>query len=196
MNQDPEYSHKCNVCCKKVNRPASAIPCQSCNCLTHKKCSKLKQKDIDYLKNNPNAWECSSCYSNKFPYMDADDIDVILETFNSNWSCKTCKTKTPKFIPSSVSNEYKLILNNIENDHKHNDVYLENFDENFDLYHSIKPDFKYYETHQFHVMKDKIKNSFSVFHTNICSLQYNGDQLHNLLASLEFKFDIIALSET
>ena len=45
-------------------------------------------------------------------------------------------------------------------------------------------------------MKEKVDNSFSVFHTNICSLQYNGDNLHNLLASLEFKFDIIALSET
>ena len=45
-------------------------------------------------------------------------------------------------------------------------------------------------------MKDKVNKPFSLFHTNICSLQYNGDNLQNLLASLEFKFDIIALSET
>ena len=87
MYQEPDYSHKCKVCCKNVDRVASAIPCPSCYCLIHKSCSKLKQKDIDHLRNNPNVWECSSCYSNKFPYMKADDIDVILETFNSNWSC-------------------------------------------------------------------------------------------------------------
>ena len=35
-----------------------------------------------------------------------------------------------------------------------------------------------------------------MLHSNICSLQYNGDNLVHLLANLEFKFDIIALSET
>ena len=45
-------------------------------------------------------------------------------------------------------------------------------------------------------MIDKVKDTFSAFHTNISSLQHNGENLHNLLASLEFKFDIIALSET
>ena len=33
-------------------------------------------------------------------------------------------------------------------------------------------------------------------HTNICSLQHNGDNLNNLLAGLEFKFDVVALTET
>ena len=92
--------------------------------------------------------------------MNAEDVDIHMDSFNSNWSCK-CKTRTQKFIPCSVSNEYKLILNNHVNDHKNSDVYLEDFDENFDLYHSLKPDFKYYETHQFHTMKEKLKDTFS-----------------------------------
>jgi hypothetical protein len=128
--------------------------------------------------------------------MEADDVDIYMDSFNSNWTCG-CKNKTQKYVPSPVSNEYKLILNNHDKiDHKYDDMYLEDFDENFDLYHSLKPDFKYYETHEFHMMKEKINNSFSVFHTNISSLQFNGDNLQNLLANLEFKFDIIALSET
>ena len=45
-------------------------------------------------------------------------------------------------------------------------------------------------------MKNKTKDTFSLLHTNICSLQFNGDNLQNLLASLEHKFDIVALSET
>ena len=124
-----------------------------------------------------------------------DDIDIFVDSFNSNWTCG-CKSRTRKYIPSPVSNEYRLIINHHNTDEKYNDIYLEDFDVNFDLYHSLKPNFKYYETHQFHSVKDKTINTFSLFHTIICSLQYNGDNLHNLLASLEFKFDIIALSET
>jgi hypothetical protein len=103
--------------------------------------------------------------------------------------------KPQRFLPSRVSDEFKLILDN-RNDDTYNATYLEDFDENFDRYHSLKPDFKYYETEQFHNMKDKIKDSFSLLHTNICSLQYNGDNLTNMLSNLEFKFDVIALTET
>ena len=155
-------------------------------------CSKLTKKLLDDLKSNPNVWECPTCFNDKFPFIESDDIDIYMDSFNSNWSCG-CKSSTRKFIPSAVSNDYKLILNYHNTDKEYNEIYLEDFDENFELYHSLKPDFKYYETHQFHLMKDKVNNPFSLFHTNICSLQYNGDNLQNLLASLEFKFDIIAL---
>ena len=128
--------------------------------------------------------------------MEAENIDLYMDSFNSNWLCG-CKTKTQKYVPSFVSDEYKLILNrHDDNDNKYDDIYHEDFDENFDMYHSLKPDFKYYEIHDFHMMKEKVNDSFSIFHTNICSLQYNGYNLHNLLASLEFKFDIVAVSET
>jgi hypothetical protein len=71
------------------------------------------------------------------------------------------------------------------------------FDHNFDAHHSLKPNFKYYETHEFHVLKDKnSSSSFSLLHSNICSLQYNADNLQNLLTNLEFNFDVIALTET
>ena len=189
------FKHSCNVCSKKVGQPHTAIPCPTCQCLTHKKCSKLSKKDIDYFKNRPNIWECSACLNGKFPFMESDDIDIFMETFNSSWTCK-CKTNIQNFIPSPVSNEYKLILNHLDTEHDYNEIYLEDFEENFYHYHSLKPNFKYYETHDFHLMKNKVKNTFSLFHSNICSLQYNGDNLHNLLASLEFKFDVIALSET
>ena len=92
-NLDLEYSTKCNVCCKKVDCTNSAIPCQSCNCLTHKSCSNLRQNDIDYFRNNTNAWECQTCLKDKFPFMITEDIDIHMDSFNSDWSCK-CKTKT------------------------------------------------------------------------------------------------------
>ena len=55
----PQFSNNCNICSKKVNRPNSSIPCPSCKCLIHKSCSKLSQ----------NAWECPTCLSDKFPFL-------------------------------------------------------------------------------------------------------------------------------
>jgi hypothetical protein len=97
-NEKNVFTDNCNTCFKKVYQTNSAIPCPSCNCLTHKSCSNLTQNDIDYLKGHPNAWECSTCFNGKFPFMEIDDIDLIMESFNSNWSCG-CKTKTQKYLP-------------------------------------------------------------------------------------------------
>ena len=72
----------------------------------------------------------------------------------------------------------------------------EEFDNQFNSQYSVEPNFDYYETHEFHTLKNKLKDPFSILHTNICSLQHNGDNLNNLLAGLEFKFDVVALTET
>ena len=186
------YNSACKVCRKKVNQPNSAIPCPSCNHLIHKKCTKLTPNLLAQLKLYPNVWECSYCSEDKFPFSQFDDEEIYLDSFNSNWTCG-CKTDIKPFVNASENSQYKLIIskNNESNNHDFD------FDENFNAYHTLVHNFKYYETHDFHTMKDKISyNTFSLLHTNICSLQYNGDNLENLLANLQFKFDIIALTET
>ena len=61
----------------------------------------------------------------------------------------------------------------------------------------LNADFGYYDIHEFH---KKIKlipeNNFSLFHTNIQSLNCNFDKLEYLLYSLDFNFDLIFLTET
>ena len=58
--------------------------------------------------------------------------------------------------------------------------------------------FDYYQNHDFHklTMKSNLKNSFSLFHSNIESLNANFENLEKLLTNLNFSFDVIALSET
>ena len=60
--------------------------------------------------------------------------------------------------------------------------------------------FNYYETHAFHKLKNNLKlnksENFSIFHSNICSLQGNFDKVEILLDNLEHQFDVIALTET
>ena len=123
------------VCTKTVSQPTSAIPCQTCMSLIHKTCSNLKDKDIEELKRNPNIWECLSC-SSELPFSKADDIDIFIDSFNSNWTCN-CKNKRQRYIPSPVSNDFKLIINRPGDDKQ----YIEDFDDNLDKYHTLKPDF-------------------------------------------------------
>ena len=59
------------------------------------------------------------------------------------------------------------------------------FDTQFDTSFALHPQFKYYDTHDFHILKNKVTNSFSVLHTNICSLQKNGEDLFDLINAEE-----------
>jgi hypothetical protein len=187
-----EYRSQCNVCKNNVNQPKAAIPCPSCNHLIHKKCTKLTPNILTQLKHNLNVWECSTCANDKFPFSQADDEDIVLDSFNSNWTC-ACKSHIKPFVNSADSSKFKLVLSPENSESDKHDI---DFDANYDAYHSLRPDFKYYETHEFHSLKDRMDDNFSLLHTNICSLQCNGDNLENLLNNLQFKFDIIALTET
>ena len=63
---------------------------------------------------------------------------------------------------------------------------------------SLDPKFKYYQNHEFHKLKQNLtkRRTFSIFHTNISSLNTNHENSEILLTNLDHKFDEIALSET
>ena len=62
----------------------------------------------------------------------------------------------------------------------------------------IQPDFKYYQSHEFHKLNESlnIDENFSLTHTNICSIDGNIGKLKTLLSNLEHNVDILALPET
>ena len=64
--------------------------------------------------------------------------------------------------------------------------------------HVLTPNFKYYQTHDFHKLSAKKakEKTFSLMHTNICSLNTNVKHLDILLDQLDFSFDLLAVSET
>ena len=56
--------------------------------------------------------------------------------------------------------------------------------------------FHYFTEEEFNCKYSKIKNiEISAFHINICSLNCNNRSLAVLLSTLNFKFDILVLSE-
>ena len=189
--RDP-FLPSCSVCQKIVNNTRKSIPCPTCRHFIHKKCCRLTQAEINDLKRSPNFWECVSCTKDKFPMVDMDEDEIHLNSFNSNWTCE-CKRKTAK---PEVSRQHKLVLNYKSQTDSLFQSPGDEFDELFNEFHGLEPDFKYYDNHEFHSMKDKLKNPLSIIHTNISSLQQNGENLSDLLTDLEFKFDLIAVTET
>ena len=189
------FDKKCRVC-SKVTNASKAIPCPTCKHLIHKSCSSLSQPQTINFKRTKNLWECPKCASEKFPFTNEEDDEILLNSFNSNWSCH-CKSTNPRRLTDEIIHQQKLVLN-YKNDT--GDSFFrtpeEEFDFQFDSFYALEPNFRYYDTHEFHVLKDKLTNPFSVLHTNISSLQHNGDDLIDLIADLEFKFDVVAVSET
>ena len=121
-----------------------------------------------------------------------DEDEIHLNTFNSN--CKYNSKYRPAQDLKSY-NQQKLVINY----RSQTDSFQspgDEFDDIYNRYHGLEPNFKYYDNHQFHTMKEKLTNPFSIIHTNICSLQQNGENLNDLIIDLEFKFDIIAVPET
>ena len=62
----------------------------------------------------------------------------------------------------------------------------------------LQPNFKYYDNHEFHKLSKHLHqtNDFSLFHTNICSLNRNLENLETLISNLEFSVSVIAVSGT
>ena len=188
-------SSKCKVCLKVVKKMNKAIPCPTCEHLIHKTCSALTQSQIINFKRTKNIWECPHCTQEKFPFSGIENDEIQMSAFNSNWKCGCNKKPVKKTGDEDIQQE-KLILNYKKDTDSNFTTPGDDFDLQFDTYYALEPKFKYYDTHEFHQLKDKLTNPFSIIHTNICSLQSNGEELYDLVADLEFKFDIIAVTET
>ena len=76
-----------------------------------------------------------------------------------------------------------------------NNQHINGFDKNEDDF-DITPiiDCKYVDLNSFRVFEDK--NKFSLLHLNIASLSLHKEELENVLTMLNFKFDVIGITET
>ena len=179
----------------KTTKIEKSVLCTNCSSPIHRKCSKLKLPELlEFTSSKYASWECTTCINQKFPFTSVDNNFLLKETFNSIFLCK-CQTSTdykqgdPKYVFDYKIKETSKELsynNTIEN----NDQILDNF--------TLQPNFKVYQNHDFHKMTQNVnkQKDFSVFHTNICSLQGNFEKLQTLITNLEFKFSVIAISET
>ena len=188
MNTE-NYSKWCAVCDKKVLQPQCGLPCNSCKKIIHKKCSKLSKNDIKIFHLFHENWQCLACTHEKFPFAHIENNELHHIAFNSNFVYKKLSHKI------MVDDNLKLLLTQTNNNSRNYNFDIEN---EFEVNVEIKPNFKYYEIQEFRKMKDTLKKQkhLSIFHTNICSLNANVENMENLIHDLDFKFDILTVTET
>ena len=180
----------CRVCDKRNMNLSKGICCMQCNYLTHRKCTGLSSNYID-LNGITSQFLCFKCLDETFPFFNCNIDEILDATFNSNYACKCIKgleMNSMKDRQQSILNMNNLNFNKFSNQAQHDpDVGIVN-----------NTNFSYYTTHDLHKLSNNLKdrNHFSIFHSNICSLQGNFEKLELLLNDIELEFDIVALTET
>ena len=179
----------CTKCRKKVLQLHKGIYCTSCNHIIHKKCSTFNKNDTCPMR------ECLSCISEKFPFCNINNDELISTNYNSNDTCP-CGNKPPKINIRNLLEQYKVPFNTTQD--KETPIANSIVENTTDQFIDLKPNFNYYDIHEFHKLKhNKIpKSTFSLIHTNIGSLQANIEKFELLINHLECKFDVISLTET
>ena len=168
-----------------------SIQCYSCNCCVHhnnrRNCSALTNREFKtHVRNTNKFWQCDTCCtSSKFniPFSDLDD-DSWREFIGLNRKI----TSDDVNILSAKQTEFVAQLESIkgylkENDDDDEDVLLNNLD------------CKYYDIKQLNDAKIDTSSSFGFFHTNIASLNLHADDLRLILSRLNYKFDVIGITE-
>ena len=192
---------KCCVCFRRLTNHKKAIFCSSCQGLCHRKCSFLKTQDIIALNlDSKYLWDCQNCVKDMFPFASLSANEIIAMGFNSLMVC-ACRDRLLHYTLDDSSREFykfKFSVNTDENDNLGDKFYVLLENNNELDFMEMNTNFNYYDTHDFHKLSrnNHTGNLFSLFHSNICSLNGNFEKLENLLNDLEFQFSIIALSET
>ena len=170
----------CNNCNKKNHYPNNGFTCSQCSYIIHVKCSK------DASKKN-------SCLNEMFPYRKIDYEEILDLSYNSNYECNCSQFNKNNILEICT----KKLLNLKELNFNKNPIFA-NKDPNFNLADPVC--FSYFLSHEFHKVSKKLKTpnyeNFSLLHSNICSVQGNFDKLESLIDHLDYKFDVVALSET
>ena len=171
--------------CKKTNKHIiSATKYTQCNYLIHQKCKKSFESFENFI--------CSECNSENFLFFEINNNDLLENYFNSNFSCK-CHTNRNM----TINPEKDVKLLNLKELNFQKDSHYAQLDP--DEHIDDPTEFKYYTTHEFHKLNANISSrgaDFSLFYSNICSLNGNKEKLQDLINNLDNQFDVIALTET
>ena len=176
----------CTMCCKAVGTKHRAIKCDICDKWIHIKCNKLDKKDYTFSQNNPEQiFYCIKCTAASIPFMSLNDNHFnIAVTKGIN-----CPNETEvRFDPSPSD---KLIYDKLN---QAINAFDPNEENNKDEIATINC--KYYSNNEFISAKFKQDKTFSILHLNIHSAELHIDELRITLEMLNFKFDIICLSES
>ena len=179
----------CRVCCKAVGVRHRAIECDLCKTWVHIKCNKLDQNDYQFHQDHPDEpFHCIKCSAENIPFSTLNDNQFeicvkkgINHVIDEDFSLK----------PNASEQHLFDKLNNVVNNNAFNIS-----DDDSEQHNDTTVDCNYYSVDDFVSAKFSSSKTFSIFHLNIHSIEKHIDELRVILAMLEFKFDVLCLSES
>ena len=169
--------------------------CPYCNLWSHNRCNKVTSKEYKvHQKNIDEPFCCQKCFEeipfnslNSTEFNTFSKFDVIENQNGSN--IKLTPTPTQQIIIDKLNN--LIQQQNFTTDDKDHD-YSNQPDNEFDQPITCS----YFSCEDFVNAKIEASKNFSILHLNIHSIQLHVEELRVLLHALDFKFDIIAISES
>ena len=116
-----------------------------------------------------------------FPFSDLDDNQYFLNVLGKSDFVSEDVLLIPSKDISKFTTQCETISESFEKDE----------DENF----PVRIESKYYDINQLNLTKPDLPSSFGLFHVNIASLNAHIDDLKLILSLLNYKFDVIGISE-
>ena len=151
------------------------------------KCNLLNSKDYKSLQLNEETFFCIKCIEENIAFSNLSNNEFeISVTRGINTSLNIDENQINFF--SNEQHDYLSNLNKMLN--KTTDDFSED-DENYSLTNC-----NYYKINEFIEARFESSKSFSIFHINIHSIQLHFEELKLLLQLMDFKFDILAISES
>lgn len=179
----------CNLCNRVLQSHSVSFKCTVCGSLYHVNCLPNGS-----YSDNVNSWICINCISNALPFNhiedDATHLDIITDFFHS------VNTRLYDQLHNIVFNPFEI------NDGS-NIMPLTDTDPDFNYYNdlsiaNIAMNCNYFTEESFNKKFEQqcSSNSFSICHLNIRSASKNLYHFDNYLKAINYRFTIVALSET
>lgn len=165
----------CVSCSKIIKNCHKNISCKICKGYVHKKCTKLKRKELARMDSN--EWMCHKCKN--------DTSNIPLSDDNGSDIDESINVREVDF--EKYDN---MIFNPLRYQHTSKELN----DEIQDTYQS--PQCSYITPDQFNTLFPSTDDNFSILNVNIRSLSKNFDKLRECMKSVDHDFSIIAVSET
>ena len=164
----------CVCCLKTINNCHKLISCKICKLFVHKKCTKLKPRELKKL--NPKEWLCNNCSVS----IQSDD-SYLNKIENLNVNVNVTDTDFDKYD--------KMVFNPL----RYECMQRSNGE---DILKSSHVDCTYVSSEQLSQNISKSNADFTLFNLNIRSLNHNFDKLNACLKGLKHNFAVIGLTET
>ena len=181
LGENPKYP--CGICNKTIGKNHRAIRCCICNYKVHIKCNKTDKKSYEKLEKTKDPCICIACKEENLPFSKLTDEQFKLMSNAIN--IDDDHDLAHSLFPSESLKCFFKGINDLTNPNNANS------DGDVD---NIPINCKYVDINSFNYKQNK--DDFSLFHLNIASLGKHKIELETILSLINYKFDIIGITET